>query len=428
MVGMRFALPLLAVLIAFSAAAQQPAPTPLAPSEAMKAARAPFDAARAQPGDLTAADELALGVGMQKAAKACAAMDPKSYRAQPPELLSLARLCMFGQGFEPARQSLVLYLEIPQPPERETAMVLLVQALLGLKEPGEAVPQEFSLLRDYPLDPQIDLSLDAVVDKAEGASGPLTASTLQLCGTQNAATLPLLETGKGLPGKDGALPPEKLFADSLRCATLDRMTGDIAYRGTMKQLTAIAAQPSWQGTAQLAPIQEMLAQAEMVSAPLALKILYGSVLSGKQHLGSGRIALDREPVVLMPFVLWSPSATSMIHTLALSVPPGRPLYAITSWAANTGGPDLPSPEMLKQLGTWQSAMPPGVPLLIVPDKVLQQFHVQSYPGGIVIGGGDTLLNTPLDSEGAVRLLLLALQSAGQPPAHHRTKTEAGSRK
>jgi hypothetical protein len=421
MVGMRRVLPLLALLIAVYAAAQQPVPVPLAPSEAMKAARAPFDAARAQPDDLTAADQLALSVGIQQAATACAAIEPKAYQTKPAELLALARLCMFGQGFEPARQALVFYLEISKPPERETALALLVQAFLGLKEPGEAVAQELSLLRDYPIDPQIDLALDAVLNATEGASDPLTDSALQLCGKQNAATLPLLEAGTGLPGKGDALPPEKLFADGIRCATLNRMRGDVAYWTTMNRLTAIAAQPSWQGTAQLAPIREMLAQASMVSAPLPLRVLHGSSLLGKEHLGDSQISLDREPVVLMPFVLWAPSAATMIHTLALSVPPGRPLYAITSWAANTGGADLPSPELLKQLELWQSAMPPGVRLLIVPDKVLQKFHVQSYPGGIVTSDTGALLDSPLDSDGAVRLLLLALDASGPTPAKHNMK-------
>ena len=48
--------------------------TPLSPSEAYKAAMAPFNAARAQPGDLTDADKLALGIGMADASRNCRAL------------------------------------------------------------------------------------------------------------------------------------------------------------------------------------------------------------------------------------------------------------------------------------------------------------------------------------------------------------------
>ncbi len=396
----------------------------LSPSEAMKAARAPFDAARAQPNDLTDADTLALNAGMAQAARSCAALQPQAvqFAQQPPELLSLARLCLFGQQFEPARAVLVSYLALPQPPDREAAL-LLVQTFLDLKSPGSAAAQEFSLLRDYPFDANIDLSIDTVVGASEAASTELNNSALQLCGKQDEATLPTLESGKALNGADAAVTPEKLFSDAIRCATLDRMSGDIAYIGNLKRLETIAALPAWQGTAQQIPIHEALAQAELATHALPFAAIRGSRLI-RDSLLPTTLRLDRDPVLFMPFVLWAPSANSMAHTLALSVPPGQTVFAITSWRANTGNDDVPSPELLQQLKNWQAALPPHISLLIVPDQTLRAFHVAAYPAGIAAGAKQVLYNAPLDSDGSVRLLLLALHAAGTTGAKPSNKNAA----
>ncbi len=119
-------------LFAWGALAQQPAQMP--PSEELKAATAPFEAARAQPDDLTDADRLALRVGVSRSAQACLALQPSlaSLSSQSDELLAFSRLCIFGQQFEPARQGAVQYLTLPATPKREMALLLLVQAFLGL--------------------------------------------------------------------------------------------------------------------------------------------------------------------------------------------------------------------------------------------------------------------------------------------------------
>jgi hypothetical protein len=125
-------------------------PTPLSPVEAYKAAMAPLNAARAQPDDLTDADKFALGIGMAQASRDCLALsgDTSAFATDGKELLALSELCLFGQQYEPARATLVKYLALPQPPERKLALVLLIRALIGLKEPGGAELQVDSLLRD----------------------------------------------------------------------------------------------------------------------------------------------------------------------------------------------------------------------------------------------------------------------------------------
>ena len=75
----------------------------LSPTEAYKAALAPFGAAKAQPGDLTDADKFALGIGMADAARDCIALSsicPDSPRTKG--FIALSELCIFGEQYEPA--------------------------------------------------------------------------------------------------------------------------------------------------------------------------------------------------------------------------------------------------------------------------------------------------------------------------------------
>lgn len=236
--------------------------TKLSPSEAYKAAMAPFNAARAQPGDLTDADKFALGIGMADALRNCLALsaDISAFATDPKELLALSELCIFGQQYEPARATLEKYLAVPEPPERKLALVLLVRALLGLNEPNSAEAEVRSLLRDYPYDAQIHFAADQVIDGLEGESPGFNRLALQLCATQNAKTLPLLVSGKVLEGKDINASASVLFADAVRCAGLTAELEKATTQDTLSALTAIAQQPGWIPTADLAPMQAALAR------------------------------------------------------------------------------------------------------------------------------------------------------------------------
>src|ERR1700733_6915288 len=221
-----FLLGILFALTADSGLAQE-SPTSLTPSEAYKAAMAPFNAARTQPDDLTDADKLALGIGMADASRNCLALSAgnSALSTDPKELLALSELCIFGQKYEPARATLVRYLAAPEPPARKLALVLLVRALLGLNEPSWAEAEVRSLLRDYPYDAQIHFAIDEVIESLEGENPGFNNLALQLCATQNATTLPLLASGKAFEGKDINASPSVLFADAIRCVALTKELG-----------------------------------------------------------------------------------------------------------------------------------------------------------------------------------------------------------
>jgi hypothetical protein len=407
-----FALPL------FLPSPAQQAGSQLSPSEALQAAMDPFNQARGQNNDLTDADKLALSLGMTRAAHDCQALtaDPKDFARDAAQELALGRLCLFGQQFEPARAALAEYLVLPAPPEREAALVLLARAFLGLKEQNSAYAQVLSLLHDYhyPYDAQIHLAADGVIDASEGwGSDPeeqLNWVAADLCEKQRAATLPLLVAGKGLPGKDGDVAASTLYADAMRCVALARSLGDKKSDDTLAQLAAIVQQPNWQHTAEFALMQEALARAETAGQPSTLATLHTHQLNATGALVPQSLPLRRRPIVLAAFSLWSPSAAERIRTLA-SAAPAHSVYAVTSWSANTGGTDAPTPRTIEALRLWQKNLPAQIPLLVVPDAELHTFHIDQFPAAIAIREGTVVSNAVLADDGAVRMTLQSLRAS-----------------
>ena len=387
----------------------------LSPSESLRAAMDPFEQARSQNNDLTEADRLALGLGMTRASRDCVALtaDPQDFAKDAGQWLALGRLCVFGQQFEPARAALVNYLVVPAASEREAALGLLVRAFLGLNEPGSAYAQVLSLLRDFPYDAQTHLAADLVISASEGwTSNPekeLDDAARDLCDQQRTATLPLLKQGKALAGKDGEVGASRLFADALRCVVLGRSLGNKAADEEFAQLSAVVQQPNWQHTAELALMQEALARAEMVGQATPLGSLHAHQFNANSALLPRTLSLRRGPVVLVAFTLWSPNAGEQIRALAQSASP-HSVYAVTSWSANTGGEDIPSASMKAAMLAWQKSLPLRIPLLIVPNAELREFHADQYPAGIAIRDGMVVSNAVLADDGAVRMTVAAMGS------------------
>jgi hypothetical protein len=378
---------------------------PLSPSEAYKAALAPFQASRTQPDDLTDADRFALEIGIARASRDCRALSP-SLDGDEKELIALGELCIFGQEYGPARAALTKYLAVPQPPERKRAMVLLVRALLGLNDPGSAELIVRSLLHDFPYDAEIHFAIDQVIDASEGLTEGLNRMALNLCVTQNAVTLPLLAGGKALEGKDATASAGVLFNDAVRCVSLAKGRDEPSSQEWMHQLAAITQMQSWQGTADYSPMQASLQRQQMVGTQVPLSSFHGFTFTSG-NLAPRVISLSRGTVFLLPFVLWSPSAADEAGRLARTAPQ-QTIYAITSWSANTGRDDVPSNEISTALREWQRNLPANVHMVIVPNAELSVFHVDSFPAGIGIREGTVRWNGILSSHGAERMLFSAV--------------------
>jgi len=299
-------------------------------------------------------------------------------------------------------------------------MVLLVQALLGLNDPGSAELVVRSLLKDFPYDAEIHFAIDQVIDASEGLSEGLNQMALNLCATQNAVTLPLLASGKALEEKEANASASVLFSDAVRCVALAKGRDEPSGQEAMHQLAAIAQMQSWQGTADYSSMQASLQRQQMVGTQVPLSSFHGfSLTNGKS--APRLIALKRSTVILFPFVLWSPDASDEASRLA-RLAPQQTIYAITSWSANTGRDDVPSSQISTALREWQRNLPANVRMVIVPNAELSVFHVDSFPAGIVIREGTLLWNGVLSSQGAERMLLSALSGrafAHQDSDHHK---------
>ncbi len=376
---------------------------PLSPTEAYKAALAPFTETRGQANDLTDADKYALSIGIAQASRDCLALsaDISAFAGNGKELFGLGQLCIFGQQFEPARAALVDYLALPKPPQREQALLLLVRAFLALDSPVSAESQVDSLLSDYPYDAPIHVAIDQIIDNTEGDRG-LSFIALKLCATQGAATLPLLAGGKVLEGKDGSASVATLFADAVRCSALAHSAGK---PDTLEALAAIVQQPAWAGTADLPAMQAALERQQMVGKSAPLTSFHGYLL-GSNGLVPRVVSLSRGQVLLVAFTLWSPSTPEVTSNLS-KLAPQQPIYAITSWHANTGRDDVRSSDVFDGLRSWRQSLPKKVSILIVPDSVLSEFHSDTFPAGILMRDGAVLSNIVLSSEGAERLLVNA---------------------
>jgi hypothetical protein len=211
----------------------------LSPSEALRWAMDPFNQARSQNGDLTDADKLALSLGESRAAQDCLALtaSPQSTLSDPAELLALGKLCLFGQQFEPARATLVNYLALPTPPEREIALILLSRAFLGLRSPGSVAIQVLTLIRDYPYDAEVQLAADQAISACEEENYAVPGTYVtEICKKQLAVALPLLSQGKPLPGKDETILPARLYADAIRCARLAQDAKDQSDDNSLKAI------------------------------------------------------------------------------------------------------------------------------------------------------------------------------------------------
>jgi hypothetical protein len=395
---------------------------PLSPSEAYKSALAPFQASRAQPDDLTDADRFALQIGIARASNDCRAFssNTSSLDGDEKERIALGELCLFGQEYGPARESLTKYLALPQPSERKRALILLVRALLGLNDQGSAELITRSLLNDFPYDAEIHFAIDQVIDASVGLSDGFNKMAFNLCSMQNAVTLPLLASGKALEGKEATASASVLFNDAVRCVSLAKGRDEPAGQEAMHSLAAIAQMQSWQGTADYSLMQASLKRQQMAGTQVPLGSLHGFTFTNGK-LAPRLISLTRGTVLLFPFVLWSPNASDEAGRLA-RLTPQQTIYAITSWSANTGREDILSNQILTALREWQRTATSQVHMVIVPNGELSAFHVDSFPAGIVIREGIVRWNGILSSQGAERMLLNTLSDrtfGGRGSDHHK---------
>jgi len=419
--AMRISLLVAMILASSPMLAQEMPAAQMPPSEELKFSTAPLIAARAQPDDMTQADLLAFGVGVSRADQACLRLEAtqEEWAKTPDELLAFVRLCLFGRQYEPARKAVLRYLTLPAPPERERAILLLSQVFLRLNDPVNAASQIFTLELDYPYDAEIHYAADQVIDAGAMLHDEANGSVIELCNDQLKNTLPLLENGKGLLGKESSAAPGTLFADALRCLAIARDLHEGSAQTTAMRLERIVQLPAWQKTAELAAMQSALARSEMTGKPAPSETISGKLVNSAGPLRPAKVDLARGTSLLVPFALWTPGALSIVQSFHTTAPQQK-IYLLTSWTANSGAADEASKELLDSLRSAAKALPAQISILVVSDAVLQQFHADAFPAAIIVRDGIVQANLPLDGDAAKRLSIFALGpiAPGPKSQHH----------
>lgn len=393
------------------------APPSMTPATAWLYAMQPFNDARNAPDDLTDADKWALHIGMQRANQQCEVL--KIQKLTGEDLLSLGKLCLLGQDFEPAREALIAYIESATPRSPEVGRLLLLRAFLGLHQITSAESQAESLLSSFPYDASIHIGIDQIVDAAAASMDPGDLAVIpRLNELQMPPILDALAAGGSLTGNGDAVDAAALVRDALRIANDLRLSGkpDAAEK-IVGQVSADAAADPIVHSASNPAIQNALTRYAFFQQPSPVRVLHGveltsagaslsrTVLLYDPNPAAHRIVrrvgkdtlirmLDDRTLVLV-FSLASPASgpgiSKVLAQLAKdNITPGLRVVAVTSWAASLGV-DAPDPAALASLRAFRATLPAKLPVLIVPDSELHPFAVDLWPAAILVSGQGRIL-------------------------------------
>jgi hypothetical protein len=427
-----------------------PAAPAMSPNDAYLYAMTPFNNARTAPNDLTEADEWALSIGISRAKEQCELL--KKQKLAGEDLVAVGKLCILGQDFDPARQSLINYIALPDAKSPELGRLLLTRAFLGLQDVSSAESQIESLLSLFPYDASVHLGIDMVVDAAENSD---SVDDLAVATRLNDQQLPRIVDALAHAAQNpaNAVPPSNgdtvdvtiVVRDALRIADALRRAGKP--EGAAKiidQIQSGVAVPAIMNSAALPVIQDALARYAMFQQPSPVRAFHGTELPATDAMpvartiplydpdpaahrivrGSGDHTIIRmldDRTLVLVFSLAGPACDSAIHAilnrLALDhVTPGLKVVAVTSITANIGS-EAATPEVLASIRGFRAGLPARLPVLLVPDAELKPFVIDSWPAAILVDGKGHILwlNTLTGSPGAIRQMERDMENMPPPP-------------
>ncbi len=417
----------------------------MSPSTAYLYALQPFNNAREASGDLTDADQWALGIGIARAKQQCDLLAKQ--KVEDEALLSLGKLCIFGQDFMAAREALISYLELPKLKSPEVGRLLLARAFLGLKWVTSAESQVDSLLSMFPYDASTNLAIDMVVDAAQASE---SAADRAVIGRLDALQLPhileALAQGGSLSGNGDSVDAAMLVRDALRGADRLRRRGqfDDAEK-IVDRVEALIAAPSIADSAYAPAIHNALARYHLYAQASPVREFHGLELpiagqpvahrillydpnpaAHRTVLRQGRnmlIRMSDDRTLVLVFSLAGPASVATIQSVMKDlgedhVIPGLNVIAVTSYAANTGD-DTSDPQVLQYIRALRAELPRQLPVLVVSNTELKPFAIDMWPAAILLDGhGHVLwLNTLSGSQGSIRGLEWDMENFSPlPPA------------
>jgi hypothetical protein len=411
----------------------------MTPAVAYQYAMEPYINARNAPDDLTDADKWALHLGMQRANQQCEVL--KTQRLSGEDLLDLGKLCLFGQDFDPARENLMAYIELPAPQSPEVGRLLLLRAFLGLHSITSAESQAESLLSMYPYDASIHLGIDQIID---AAAASINVDDLAVIDRLNALQLPrildALAAGGSLKGNGDFVDAATLVRDALRIANALRFNGKPEdAEKIVGQVSADAAADPIVHSAGNEAIQNALTRYAFFLQPSPVRAFHGAeLLPSGAAVNSTVLLYDPNPAahrivrrfgqntmvrmlddrtLVLVFSLASPASgpaiNKVLEQLARDhVTPGLKVVAVTSWAANLGV-DAPDPAALASLRAFRTTLPARLPVLIVPDAELHPFAIDQGTAALLVSGKGRILwlDTLSGSDGSILQMERQMESA-----------------
>jgi hypothetical protein len=413
----RFGLLLLMVIPIANAASQTSStssPSPLrTPSEAYAYAMNPYVEARQSPDDLTEADQWALRLSVQRAREQCVAMMP--YDKQDEQLLSLGQLCVLGEKFFQAKQSLENYLLLPQPANAEDARILLIRAEMALKTIHEVDAQARILSATTPYDSKVHATLkfavDAVESKDATADDAVSLVEVDLPGLWNALSGPGNLTAAD---KSMSFDADQLMMDAVGYARVYRdanATGKAS--ALIGKIEALLQTERYANLAALPGTRQAIKRYALFNTKVTAASLQAQGVTMGGILSPNTVPLRGRTTVLIPFSFASPQSGPAIGRIieAIRNVANVKVYAVTSFHANTGGDDNPSKMVVHALGQFKQALPPEVKMAVLPAGTLASFAIDTYPSVIVINGqGNVRMLEPFSGgPGSLRRLLLAVR-------------------
>lgn len=378
------------------------APAAASPAEALADAMAPFLATRQIPDDLTEADQRALALGRRQAADACQTMDASTFAARP--ALDLARLCLFGRQYEPARRAALQALRLAPVAEQWEAQRLLAEAFLGLNDPENAALRLHDAQPDAHFDPAFYRLMVRALD--DGGLAPDRIMSW-LCHAQLEHALAQLASGKALEDASDTVAPDQMMRDSYFSLALLRARGEEPDATWTTRLQEAAQRPSLRMLVGGKAMELPGRRAALAGQAVVPATISGMFFSAGKPPATRTLALHQGDHLLVSGALWLPGMDRQIAQLA-RITGTTPLLLVSDAQLPAAASRA---EALQQVRALQKKM--GLPVLLVAAETLTPLLVDIAPSALVLRGGKICLAGELRGAAAAENFRRALR--GEKP-------------
>ncbi|HLZ12829.1 MAG TPA: hypothetical protein VKP58_09595 [Candidatus Acidoferrum sp.] len=397
------------------AAQQESIPSP---SSSYLFATQPLRDVRRSPDDLTEAERWALTVAEKRAAGECNRYLESFDKVQGEELFFLGQLCMLGNNPLATRESIRPYLEYSNGQHRKQAIELIAKASVKLGAITSAVQFTEQLLHEFGFDNDADELISYVIDGAEARDVTLSLG-VSLSERRMAlidATIATKVSGDKSPA-DSGISVSRFLADGLTMCDLYRQSAEDQKAQQCLEKSAKLAEGSIQANQEeLRAMQRSLARSAMIGIPSPIPTLDGVALLGGDQTVRTSVSLKTGHIFLFVFSLANPCINSCLedlHSILQAANRGTiKLYALTTDELNGVSDSASKQQMMAALRQLHRSLSIPSRILVVPQKELESFRLDSFPSVIGISGNKVILCEPFErSAGTSARLKRIIKSA-----------------